>query len=163
MTCTKSFRPGKGCFVLRAPLVLGEAEISDDPAELLFRQVTPRVWVSEEGKPAKDAFGPKSVDKGKPSYSRASKVTAEDAYEWHNLNANSPSVGTWACSLEEVNGANLSAVDDSAAATSSPQAPGHCYVDFRNMTKREERDKRAIMLRAALARGIVYPDAPVLS
>src|SRR5699024_9217889 len=93
MTCTKSFRPGQGCFVLRSRLVLGEAEISDDQGELLFRQVTSRVWVSEEGKPAKNAVGPKSVDKGKTSYSRASKVTAEDAYEWHNLNANSPSVG----------------------------------------------------------------------
>lgn len=149
--------------MIRSALEVGEVEIIDDPTELLFRQVTPHVWVSEDGVPAKDAFGPKDVDKGKPSYSRESKVSAKESFEWHNNNANSPSVGTWACSVAEVYQAKLRAIDDSDVPINPPKAPGHCYVDFRGLTKREERDLRSILLRFALARKIVHPSSPKLS
>lgn len=149
--------------MIRSALEVGEVEITDAPTELLFRQVTPNVWISEDGVPAKDAFGPKNVDKGKPSYSRESKVSAQDSFEWHNNHANSPSVGTWACSVDEVNRATLSVIDDSDVPIDPPKAPGHCYVDFRGLTKREERNLRSILLRFALARGIVHPNSPILA
>lgn len=135
---------------------------TDSPAELLYRQVTPHTWVNDEGIPASHAFGPSNADKGMPSYSRGSKVTPQRAFDWHNAHAHSPSVGTWACSLEEVHDAELRVIDDSQAFAAGPKAPGHCYIDFRELSKPEERNRRSILLRYALARGIIYPDTPQL-
>lgn len=143
-------------------LEVGEIEIKGDSAELLYRQITPHIWVSDDGVPANHAFGPLPIDKGKPSYSRESKTEPQTSFEWHNDNANSPSHGVWACSVEEVNQASLAAIDDSGVTVNPPQAPGHCYVDFRGLSRGERKDRRSILLRAALARGLVYPDAPVI-
>lgn len=142
-------------------IIVGD-EPNDSPDELLYRQVTPHTWINDEGTPASHAFGPSKADKGMPSYSRGSKVTAQQAFDWHNAHAHSPSVGTWACSLDEVHAAELRVIDDSQAFAAGPKAPGHCYVDFRGLTKSEERNRRSVLLRHALARGIVYPDAPQL-
>lgn len=144
-----------------ANLSVGEFYLSpqngDSLDELLLRQITPHIWLNDKGEPASHAFGPSRSDKGKPSYSRNSKVTSEEAFDWHNANARSKSVGTWACSLREVHSAQAAVVDDSGAAINPPSAPGHCYVDFRDLTKSEERNLRSVLLRAALRRGQVYP------
>lgn len=149
----------------REQLTLGEIEISpqtiSNPDELLYRQVTPSLWVKENGRPVSHAFGPQSADRGKPSYSRGSRVSAREAYDWHNENARSASHGVWACSVAEVYVAGLCAVDDSATNTNA--APGHCYVDFRGLSKSEERNMRSILYRFAIARGVQYPDSADLA
>lgn len=135
---------------------LGEEEITN-PDELIFRQITPHILCDKDGTPASHAFGPSTADQGKPSYSRESKVTPQEAFEWHNSQARSKSVGVWGCAITEVHTANLRAVDDSGVASNTPKAPGHCFVDFRGLTKQEIRNRRALLFRAALKRGILYP------
>jgi len=147
-------------------LSVGEIVMGKDPSdsldELLLRQITPHIWVNDHGIPASHAFGPSTADQGMPSYSRDSKVTPKEAFDWHNAHARSKSVGTWACSLGEVHQAGAEAIDDSGVAVGRPVAPGHCYVDFRGLSKQERKDLRSQLLRFALNRGIVHPDSPVL-
>lgn len=142
--------------------ILVGVDHGDSPDELLWRQITPHLWLTDDGIPASHAFGPSSADNGKPSYSRESKVTAQEAFEWHNSKARSPSVGTWACSLQEVNEADAGVIDDSRALVDPPSAPGHCYVDFRGLSRGEKKELRSILLRFALRRGLVHPDEPAV-
>lgn len=138
-------------------LKVGECAISAPSDELLFRQITPNIWVEADGVPASHAFGPKPADCGMPSYSRQSLVAnAKDCFDWHNDNATSPSLGVWACTVTEVSAAQLVAIDDGGTVP-PPTAPGHCFVDFRDLSKREERNRRAILFRYALARGQLHP------
>lgn len=133
-------------------LVDGE-ELMDIADELMYRQITD--LMSDNGKPATSAFGPASIDKGKPSYSRSGQVEAQQARDWYTENASRPSLGVWAVSVEEVIDAGLVAIDD--ANTPIPaggrRAPGHCYVDFRNMNKKAERVYRAKLHFCATDRG----------
>lgn len=138
-----------------APLESGEKQLPSND-ELIFRQITPHLWSDGDAAPALYSFGPQPSDKGKPSFSRSSIVTAQQAFEWHNRNAHSKSHGVWACTVDEVNQARLRVVDDSAVIAHA--APGHCYVDYRNLSKAEERERRAILARFAIRRGIQYPD-----
>ena len=138
-------------------LQLNEVElISSD--ELLWRQVVPSTWNEDEGQPHSHAFGPKTSDEGKPSYSRSSKVDAKKAFEWHNANARSQSQGVWACSSEEVISSKLRAIDDSEVEIDTEVvAPGHCYVDFRELTRGEIKTRRNQLWLYAMDRGKQYP------
>ena len=137
-----------------APLVSGENQLPSSD-ELIFRQITPQLWSGGDAAPALYSFGPQPSDKGKPSFSRSSKVSAQQSFEWHNKNAHSESHGVWACTVDEVCQAKLRVVDDSAV--NAGAAPGHCYVDYRSLSKAEERERRAILARFAISRGIQYP------
>ncbi|MSS84953.1 hypothetical protein FYJ24_09295 [Actinomycetaceae bacterium WB03_NA08] len=136
------------------PLEPGEEEI-EPSEELLFRQIT--VHLMNNGKPSTSSFGPATSDKGKPSFSRESVVSAKDAQTWHNQHAKSESLGVWSVSVDEAASTGLRTIDDSAVppAPWSQKAPGHCYVDYRAMEKRAERECRAVLLRFALKRGQV--------
>lgn len=138
-------------------LQLNEVEIEPSP-ELLWRQVVPSTWNEDEGQPHTHAFGPKTSDEGKPSYSRSSKVEAEEAYEWHNANARSQSQGVWACSSEEVVASDLRTVDDSETEIDAGViAPGHCYVDFRELPRKEIKARRNQLWLHAMDRGKQHP------
>lgn len=134
------------------PLDAGEIEIPITQ-ELLWRQITHALWVSESGTPSSHAFGPATADQGKPSYSRQSIVKATEAMAWHNANARSPSLAVWAVAVIEVDQSGTRSVDDHALRHSS--APGHCYVDYRHMDKSAQRSVRARLLIHALRRGAV--------
>lgn len=137
-----------------APLVSGEVQLSPS-SELIYRQITPHLWSTDDATPALYSFGPQSSDRGKPSFSRSKKVTAKESFEWHNLNAHSKSNGVWACTVDEACQAKLRVVDDSEVGVAA--APGHCYVDYRGLSKSEERERRAILARFAISRGKQYP------
>lgn len=138
-------------------LQLNEVELDSSP-ELLWRQVVPSTWNEDEGQPHSHAFGPKTSDEGKPSYSRSSKIDAEEAYEWHNVNARSQSQGVWACSSEEVIASQLRAVDDSEVEIDTEAiAPGHCYIDFRELPRKEIKERRNRLWLYATDRGKQYP------
>ncbi|WP_017794048.1 hypothetical protein [Leucobacter salsicius] len=128
-------------------------EIMDVADELMYRQITGLMM--DNGKPVTAAFGPASIDKGKPSYSRSNEVSAQQARDWHTEYASRPSLGVWAVSVEEVVGAGLVAVDDSKTRLppNGKRAPGHCFADFRGMNKREERVYRAKLYFGAIDRG----------
>lgn len=142
-------------------MTVGDVELSegehlmDNVDELAYRQITPKMY-TDEGRIASIAFGPNSADKGKPSYSRSSIVTAQEARDWHTQYAKTPSDGVWAVSVGEVISARRYVVDDSQVplpADSGPRAPGHCFVDFRGLTKPERSTLRAELLMLALERG----------
>ena len=122
----------------------------DDGDELLYRQITEHCWDAQNSKPASHAFGPSSIDKGKASYARSSIVSAAESYAWHNEHA-SPSRAVMAVSAQEVMDQQTRSVDDHACP--GDHSPGHCYVDFRHMAKKEERKVRGMLLAHALARG----------
>lgn len=134
-----------------------EEEIEAPSQELLWRQVTPHIWKGEKGVPADHAFGPSTADEGKPSYSRQKLVSAEEAFNWHNKNANTPSQSVWACSINDISAADLRAIDDNSRVPSRTRAPGHAYVDFRGLNKSQERKKRVHLLLAALDHGVQFP------
>jgi len=123
----------------------------DGAGEMLFRQITDHSWDAQSGKPAAHAFGPNSADKGKPSFSRGGLTTADDSRVWHNANANSTSLAVWAVTVGEVMAEGRRTVDDSACSTAS--APAHCYVDYRDMQKFDERLVRGLLLARALKHG----------
>lgn len=130
--------------------------IIDPSDELLYRQITPPLFDEESNQPASFAFGPQNCDEGKASYSRSSKVTAQEARDWHCANSPKPSLGVWAVTSSEAQTEPLRCVDDWTDGDQSQigkMAPGHCYLDFRGFSKPEKRRIRANLLRFALKRG----------
>lgn len=121
--------------------------------ELLFRQATKHMYDGDQL--ATTAFGPTSADAGRPSYSRSSVVAPQDARDWHTLNAKTPSLSVWALSVREVIGEGRYAVDDANAPIQggTERAPGHCFVDFRGLTKPRVRELRAKFYFRAVQRG----------
>lgn len=131
--------------------------------ELLCRQITKPLFDEENNQPASFAFGPQNCDEGKASYSRSSKVTAQEARDWHCANSRSPSLGVWAVTSSEAQTEPLGCVDDWTDGDQSQienMAPGHCYLDFCGFSKREQRRIRAILLRFALKRGKIPTNEP---
>lgn len=123
--------------------------------ELLFRQIPKHNWDPIAQRPSSMAFGPATIDQGMPSFSRSTKATAQQSRDWHQHNARSASMGVWACSAQKVTAAETRSVDDTECPVDSrnPRSPGHCYVDYRQHVKREERAVRAFLLADALERG----------
>jgi hypothetical protein len=134
--------------------VLEECEIQLVDEEQLYRQIPSFNYDSQSGRPAAHAFGPSDSDKGKASYSRASVVSAEESFEWHNAKARSTSVSVWRIDVSEVIAAGIQAVDDNACEVlpgDPKRSPGHCFVDFRKLSKAEQRVVRAVLFTKALA------------
>lgn len=138
-------------------LAQGEIEIDEDDnfEELLMRQIPDHSWDTNYGQPGSTSFGPMPVDQGKPSFSRSSITTAQASRDWHNNNARSRSNGVWACSVTEVVKTGTRAVDDcrTPLGAEEKRAPGHAYVDYRHMEKKEKKLVRSQLLMDALRRG----------
>ncbi|MFZ4843857.1 hypothetical protein [Mycetocola saprophilus] len=131
----------------------GEFEIHDD-TELLFRQIIE--WMVVDGVVLSTVFGPSPHDRGKPSYSRSSIVTARGAQNWHNAHARSRSREVWAVSVGEALHHELRAIDDSKVQkTGEIQAPGHCFLDFRELTRNQIKERRFRLYITARRRGAV--------
>jgi hypothetical protein len=134
----------------------GEFRVEGDASESLFRQVTEPNWDGQRQAPSSLAFGPRTADRGKVSLSRASIVSAQEARDWHTSNAKKPSLGVWHVSVSDVDDHGSRAVDDSAISPGPeepPKAPGHCYADYRHLSKQEERTMRSALLQRALVYG----------
>jgi len=139
-----------------SPLLAAEAGefVITDVDELVYRQITEPLMEAETWTPSSIAFAPNSFDQKKPSFARQTLTTPQDARDWHNENAKKPSLGVWACSIGEVIDAKSQTIDDSGVtrAANAVVAPGHCYVDYRELTKSETRLLRSTLLAKALAR-----------
>jgi hypothetical protein len=125
-----------------------------DPSELLYRQICAHVWDAQYQRPHLDAFGPQGADKRKPSFARASIVSAQESRDWHDKHAKSKSTGVWACSVAEVEEAQTRAVDDSGTPLTEGEkrSPGHAFIDYRHMTKPEMKAVKAALLMKAIGR-----------
>lgn len=133
--------------------LLDGEQLMSDGDELTYRQITKHLMDGETV--ATTAFGPSSADRGKPSFARRRVVTAQEARDWHTENARNPSLGVWAITVAETIAAGRYTVDDSSAplAEGERRAPGHCFVDYRGLSKHAERELRSKLYWAAMARG----------
>lgn len=131
----------------------GEFIIESSP-ELIFRQITKHLIKGNQiGSPAFVS----SPDNGTPSYSRSSIVTAQQSRDWHTANAKSPSLAVCALAVEDVASLDINVIDDSSRplATEEIRAPGHCFVDCRNLSKMEMTNLRGNLLRFAHKHGFI--------
>lgn len=132
----------------------GETEImlSD---ELIWRQMTAFYWDEDRRQPSSHAFGPAPIDKRMASFTRAFHVNAQESRDWHQQNAASPSFAVWALATVETDDVDVRVVDDDGAPLKpgAKRPPGHCFLDYRGVSKPEERNIRAVLLRHALTRG----------
>lgn len=127
--------------------------------ELTYRQVTQHMLDGDQL--ATTAFGPSSADRDMPSYSRSTLVTAQSSRDWHTLHARSPSLGVWGVTVGEVIESGSYVIDDSQVLVDDGQkmAPGHCFVDFRLLSRAEKKELRAQLYFHAVARGEIATTA----
>lgn len=141
-------------------LKLREREsLMSDADELIYRQITAHMM--DGNQIATTAFGPMPADSDMPSYSRSSVVEPQDARDWHTRNAPSPSLGVWALAVAEVIEAERHVIDDSAVAldASNMRAPGHCFVDYRGLSRVERKTVRSRLWFRAVERGEIPTNA----
>lgn len=121
--------------------------------ELMYRQVTKHLMDGDMI--STSAFGPSTADRDMPSYSRSKLITPQDSRDWHTNNAKTPSLGVWGITVGEVVESGRYAVDDSQCPLDEGQirAPGHCFVDFRRLSKQERKELRARLHFHAMVRG----------
>lgn len=130
----------------------GESLITDVD-EVLYRQITEHM--KDGDRVASTAFGPMPIDRDMPSFSRGSLVSAQQARDWHTRIAASPSLGVWAITAGEVMEAGRWSIDDSGTplAQDENRAPGHCYVDYRNLSRPQRKALRGHLWMRAMERG----------
>ena len=131
-----------------------EVELGDDE-ERLLRQITVDHWNEQQRIPSSMAFGPASIDNLMASHTRESVVSAQESRDWFNENLPKKSYGVWAFTVRHAIDQGLRSVDDSDTPLAPGQLrpPGHCYVDYRHLTKSERRATRSALLRIALELG----------
>lgn len=133
--------------------LLDGEQLMSGAGELIYRQMTQHMFDGDKLKT--EAFGPSSADRDMPSYARANMATPQESRDWHSQNANSPSLGVWAVTVGEAIESGRHVVDDSQRplAEGQKRAPGHCFVDFRRLTKPHKRELRARLYFYANDRG----------
>lgn len=141
--------------------LLDGEQLMSDADELAYRQIAPHMLV-DDGKIATTAFGPNTSDSGKPSFSRQAEVSPQAARDWHSKHANSPSQGVWAVSVGEVIESGRYVVDDSQCTLpeGTLRAPGHCFVDFRALSRPQRKELRAKLHMHAMRRGEIPTETP---
>lgn len=133
-------------------LLHGE-QLMNNAEEPFYRQMTKHMFDGDKLKT--EAFGPSSADRDMPSYSRSAEVTPQESRDWHTQNATSPSLGVWGVTVGEAIESGRHVVDDSHCPLPEGQrrAPGHCFVDFRGLSKPHKRELRARLYFYATDRG----------
>lgn len=134
---------------------LAEGEDLVEPSqEKLWRQVNPR-WFSN-GIVADLAFRASEEENHQLSVSRESKVSAEDAFQFHTETMRRHSAGVAAVTTDEVVTIGCRTVDDEITQMNSPPTPGHAFVDLRGFTKNQRKDFREELADYATTRGLVF-------
>ena len=133
--------------------LLDREQLMSNAEEPVYRQMTHHMFDGDKVKT--DAFGPSSADRDMPSYSRSTEVTPQESRDWHTQNARSPSLGVWGVTVGEAIESGRHVVDDSQCALieGEGRAPGHCFVDFRGLSKPYKRELRARLYFYATDRG----------
>jgi hypothetical protein len=142
-------------------LELGEGEsLVADPTELIYRQITKNL-LDPSGAIATHAYTGESSSDGRPSYTRSSKVTAQESRDWHTRNSRkngrAPSLAVRALTVAEVVTAKRWVADDSGAPVEPDgvRPPGHCYVNAVGLDRVTLKSLRAALWKAANERGEV--------
>lgn len=135
-------------------LTLAEGEtVVVEREELIYRQICE--WMISGGTILTSVFGPSTSDAGRPSYSRSSIVSAQESRDWHNTYAPSRSTGVRALAIDEVLEVELLVIDDSGTPIPDGKlrAPGHCFIDYRDLPKADVKSIRYKLYERAMARG----------
>lgn len=126
--------------------------------ELLHRQVHPSFLVagrpsSEAFVPSSSAFTPTKKDEGKLSVDRSALTTARDSFEAF-VGAGYTSAGVWSVAVVECKHVELHVEPEPV--DEPYENPAHCFVDFRPLSRSQQRAKAQLLARAAAARGCQY-------
>jgi hypothetical protein len=133
-------------------LLEGE-QLMSNAGELVYRQMTQHMFDGDKLKT--EAFGPSSADRDMPSYARSTETTPQESRDWHTQNAKSRSLGVWGVTVGEAIESGRHVVDDSQRPPyeDKRRAPGHCFVDFRGLSRPHKRELRARLYFYATDRG----------
>jgi len=137
-----------------------DESLMSDADELIYRQITAHMM--DGNQIATTAFGPMPADRDMPSFSRSRLVEPQDARDWHTRNLpRSPSLAVWALAVGEVIEAERYVIDDSAVTldANSKRAPGHCFVDYRGLSRPERKTLRSQLWFRAVERGEIPTNA----
>jgi hypothetical protein len=136
---------------------VGLLELTDD-SEWLHRQVSPS-WLVDGGRPSSQTWKPTPKDGGELSVYRGSVfVDAKSAFDFHCSTLGLRSVGVAGVTVRDVREAGTKVFDDSARGDVSK---GHSFVDFREMSKKEQKLVQGALQERALRHGWRY--GPVAS
>lgn len=119
--------------------------------ELLHRQVHPSFL--EAGRPSSSAFAPSKKDAGRLSVDRSSMVSARDSFEAFT-SAGFVSAGVWDVAVGECRELGLAVEHDPVK--EPYENPAHSFVDFRPLSRSQQRSKAQLLARAAAARECQY-------
>jgi hypothetical protein len=131
----------------------GDATLTH-PDELLFRQVHPSFI--RDGRVSSQAFRPTPKDQKMLSVARASKTTAQAAFELHTQCNKLASAGTWAVTVGECQALSLPVRHDEVTEGDCPD-PAHSVVDFTALSNSKTEAQGARLARHANDRGRLYP------
>lgn len=125
-----------------------------DETELLFRQVNP--GFVRDGRVGSQAFRPTPKDQRMLSVARASRTTAEAAFQHHTGCLKLSSAGTWAVTVGECTQLGLSARPDEVTEQPCPD-PAHAVVDFSGLSNSKVEAHGTRLARLANDRGRLHP------
>lgn len=131
---------------------MSTSQFPDD--ELLHRQVHPSFLAA--GRPSSGAFAPTTKDEGKLSVDRNTVASARDSFEAFT-GAGFVSAGVWSVMAGECGEVGLGVEHDPVK--EPYENPAHSFVDFRLLSRSQQRSKAQLLARAAAARGCQYVDA----
>lgn len=105
----------------------------------------------KHGVVSQEAFVGTPDDRDQVPTVRSSRRTASEAHAHHTDGLGLSSAGTWAVTVNEVEGVACRAIDD--APCDDVTVPGHSYIDLRGLTKAAKKAARLELARLAQLRG----------
>jgi hypothetical protein len=131
----------------------GEVELVE-LEENIWRQVNPAFV--HDGRVSSQAFTPSSKDGGELSSSRASRVTAKESFDHYVQILKLQSFGVYSLTVGEVRAEDLRVIDDSAVGDGENRPPGHVYVDFKGISRKDAKKAAGKLRSAAEKHGWAY-------
>ncbi len=132
-----------------------------DSAEVLFRQVHPELI--QDGNPASSGFRPKVSDENLLSVDRSALTSAEAAHALYTMSGRL-SAAVYGISVAEFDTQNVSCRGNPTSKTEAAEEnPAHAVADFTAHGSSKQKTIGQKLKKAALARGLLYPDASAVS
>lgn len=123
-----------------------------DGDEAVHRQIHPRFV--DQGIISDEAFVAGEDEQRKLSSTRGSRVSPDCAKRHYVTVLKLASAGVAELKVWEIENESSRCVDDSAD-PGGGLPPGHCYIDFRDLTKKARRDLREALAEIATDRGLI--------
>lgn len=134
------------------PMLEDWEELMTNRDEAVHRQVHPRFY--DQGIISEEAFVAREDEQRKLSSTRNGKVSVECARRHYRGVLKLASIGAAELTVGEVEDELSRCVDDSTD-PNHELPPGHCYIDFRGLTKASRRELREALAEIATERGLV--------